>query len=66
MTYYDSAKGVMITKRRAYLEFKKHGLGYDDFEDFLMEVIAHPSTVVCSEGNITEVDAQATLEWIGY
>ena len=65
MTYYDSAADITITKRRAYLEFKQHDL-VEEFEEFLMQVIAHPDTKVDDEGNITYVSAQATLEWIGY
>ena len=65
MTYYDSAADTMITKRRAYLEFKEHGL-VEEFEEFLMHVIAHPDTKIDDEGNITDVSAQATLQWIGY
>ena len=66
MTYYDSAADMLITKARAWAEFKAHGSTPEDFEEFLMDVIADPSTTLDDQGNICELDAQAALAWLGY
>lgn len=66
MTYFDSAEDTMITKARAWSEFKTHGSTFEDFEAFLMDVIADPATTMDDEGNIRELDAQAALAWLGY
>lgn len=66
MTYFDSAEDMTITKARAWAEFKAHGSTHDDFEMFLMDVIADPATTLDDEGNIRELDAQAALAWLGY
>ena len=65
-TYYDTAVDTMISTDRAHLEFTRHGMDDAAFEEFLLEVTAHPSTRMCTEGFVIEVDAQATLEWLGY
>lgn len=66
MTYFESAEGLTITKARAWSEFKSHGCTFEDFNEFLMDVIAAPSTVLDDEGYIREMDAQAVLAWLGY
>jgi len=66
MTYYESAEGVTITKARAFKEFKAHGSDWEDFDAFLMDVIADSDTVLDDEGNIQEIPAQAVLAWLGY
>jgi len=55
MTYYDSAKGVTITKRRAVAELRNHGVTDEDLELFIEE-----------EGDSDTYDAQQVLRWLGY
>lgn len=56
-TYYESAEGVTITARRAWQEFRSHGLLIDTPEYFeFAEMI----------GNRNEVKATEVLDWLGY
>jgi hypothetical protein len=66
MTYYESAADMTVTKARAFKEFKAHGSNWEDFNAFLMDVIADPQTKLDDEGNIQEMSAQAVLAWLGY
>lgn len=52
MTYYESAKGLVISKARAIQEIRKHQC---DANEFLQEV-----------GDKTEYNAQTVLDWLGY
>jgi hypothetical protein len=54
MTYYESAEGVTITRKRAIEEIKNHGL-LDNLDDFDQDV-----------GVFEEYEAQAVLQWLGY
>ena len=55
-TYFDSAEGAKITRARALVELKRHGLtdraGVELFDKHF--------------GARTEYDAQAVLVWLGY
>ena len=66
MTYYESAADMTVTKARAFKEFKAHGSNWEEFNAFLMDVIADPQTKLDDEGNIQEMSAQAVLAWLGY
>lgn len=66
MTYYESAADMTVTKARAFKEFKAHGSNWEDFNAFLMDIIADPQTKLDDEGNIQEMSAQAVLAWLGY
>lgn len=56
MTYYESAKGITITKARARIEIvKKHSLSEDQFEMFLEECGDKPSYL-----------ATDILDWLNY
>ena len=66
MTYSESAQGQMISKARALVEFKKHGMDYNDFEEYLMEVIADPDTILNEDDNIVTVNASTVMLWLGY
>jgi len=66
MTYFESAENMIITKARAWSEFKAHGATREDFEDFLMDVISEPTTTLDEEGNICGLNAQSALVWLGY
>lgn len=56
MTYFDSAKGEMITKARAMRELDRHGITHeDDRAAFLADM-----------GDRETYDAQAVLAWLGY
>jgi hypothetical protein len=56
MTYSESAAGITISKDRALLELRRHGLiRAEDFAEFFADM--------------TETDsysASAVLEWLGY
>jgi hypothetical protein len=52
VSYYESAEGVEISKKRALIELRKHGI---DFEEFFRDLGDHET-----------YDAQAVLEWLGY
>ena len=66
MTYYESAADMTVTKARGFKEFKAHGSNWEEFNAFLMDVIADPQTKLDDEGNIQEMSAQAVLAWLGY
>ena len=66
MTYYESAADMTVTKARAFKEFKAHGSNWEEFNAFLMDVIADPQTKLDDEGDIQEMSAQAVLAWLGY
>ena len=53
MTYYESAKGLTITKDRALLELKKHCI--DDIQGFLDDC-----------GDCETYNASEVLAWLGY
>lgn len=56
MTYSESAEGVLITKERAILELRKHGIFRDeDFAEFLADC-----------GDRPVYDAGDVLRWLGY
>ena len=56
MNYYESAKGIYISKARALLELKKHGIESQfDIDEFLKDL-----------GNKERYSAQAVLRWLGY
>jgi hypothetical protein len=51
-TYFESARGVKITRERALEEIRSHGCSVEDFD---------------SEKKIRKVySAQAVLSWLGY
>ena len=54
MTYYESARGIIISHERAIQEIKKHGL-LDSIEEFYE---------AC--GKSERYKAQAVLNWLGY
>ncbi|HDL7588319.1 TPA: hypothetical protein PXO89_002800 [Yersinia enterocolitica] len=51
--YYESAQGELITKKRALLELKKHGI--EDATEFFNEL-----------NEKEHYDAQEVLRWLGY
>ena len=53
MDYYGSAKGITITRKRAFEELKAHGVV--DLQEFLDEV-----------GDREFYSAQGVLNWLGY
>ena len=57
MTYYESAKGVTITRERAFQELKAHGhiLDFRGLREFFREC-----------GNAPRYNAQRVLEFLGY
>lgn len=57
MTYYESAEDITITARRAWIEFKNHGLLMDTPEavEFL-EMLAGRA----------ELEATEVLDFLGY
>jgi len=54
MTYYESAKGMTITKARAYVEFKKHH-AESDWVEFILWA-----------GDKETYWAEDVLGWLGY
>jgi len=54
MTYSESAKGMEISKARAFVEIEKHG-AQDDWGMFLKEM-----------GDKEEYLASDVLAWLGY
>ena len=54
MTYYESAKGLSITRARAFAEFKEHCLE-NDWVEF-----------VSWAGSKEEYWAEDVLGWLGY
>jgi len=56
MTYYESAEGVTITRKRAMQELQKHGVFHQiDLDDF-------DATVGIRE----TYTAHEVLQWLGY
>ena len=56
MDYYESAEGIEISKKRALLELKKHGIeSCFDIDEFYEDL-----------GNKERYSAQAVLRWLGY
>lgn len=53
LTYYESADGIIITRRRAIKELIAHGI--TDTTEFDQELGIHET-----------YDAQLVLEWLGY
>ncbi|HHE1457117.1 TPA: hypothetical protein ACO3C7_004179 [Yersinia enterocolitica] len=51
--YYESAEDELITKKRALLELKKHGI--EDPSEFFAELKERET-----------YDAQEVLRWLGY
>ncbi|HHH2010162.1 TPA: hypothetical protein ACPY5O_004192 [Yersinia enterocolitica] len=51
--YYESAEGELITKKRALLELKKHGI--EDPTEFFNEL-----------NEKEHYEAQKVLRWLGY
>lgn len=55
-TYYESAEGIEISRKRALLELKKHGIeSCFDIDEFYEDL-----------GNKERYSAQAVLRWLGY
>ena len=54
MAYFESAEDTTITKDRALLELKRHGVE-SETDQFLAEM-----------GNKATYDAQDVLMWLGY
>ena len=54
MTYLESAKGIRITKERAYAEFKSHGVA-NDWVEFILWA-----------GDKDCYWAEDVLGWLGY
>lgn len=52
MNYYESAKGITISKLRAKKEIAKHGSSWEEFVE--------------DSGEHESYDAQAVLAWLGY
>jgi len=51
-TYFESARGVTISRERALEEIRSHGCSVEDFD---------------SENRVRKVySAQAVLSWLGY
>ena len=55
MTYSESAKGVTITRKRAIVELKRHGVPASEWPDFYREL-----------GYARTYTASAVLAWLGY
>lgn len=53
-TYYESAAGQTITRKRAFQELDKHGVACD-WDDF-----------IAAHGEHETYDAQVVLQWLGY
>jgi len=66
MTYLESAESIMVTRARAFREFKDHGMPFSDFDDFLKDVMRDHRTSLDSEGNVDTLPAEAVLLWLGY
>jgi len=67
MTYYESAKGVTITKDRAYhLVVKEHGIDKGEWSDCCLYLVGQVDTKLDSEGHIVSVNAGDVLQWLGY
>jgi len=57
MTYSESAKGVMITAKRAFSDLRRHGMVSDDFDMFDHEVKPNADNMY---------DAGDVMDWLGY
>lgn len=56
MTYSESAEGVIITKARALLELRRHGVfRAEDIAEFLADC-----------GDLESYNAGGVLRWLGY
>lgn len=55
MTYYESAADTTITKNRAFREFQKHHMTFEDWQDFTAEY-----------GDHEHYEAQDVLSFLGY
>lgn len=63
LSYYDSAEGITISKKRAIQELRRHGhrsqdesgIYQDSIEEFLADV-----------GDLAQYDAQSVLTWLAY
>ena len=55
MTYSESAEGVTITRKRAIVELKRHGVPASEWPDFYRGV-----------GYAPTYKANAVLAWLGY
>ena len=55
-TYYDTAEGVTITRRRALRELADHGIVDPDRIGEFLEAC----------GDLREYNAQDVLDWLGY
>jgi hypothetical protein len=55
MTYYESAEGVTISRKRALRELRNHGISPDGEAEFFAEM-----------GDRDDYDAQSVLQWLGY
>lgn len=60
------AENLLLTTGQAYEQIQQHHLSYEDFEEFLMEVVEHPQTVVNEKGKVRLVTAGALAYWLGY
>lgn len=54
MTYFESAKGVMITRDRAFKELIDHGMK-DEIDTFIKDM-----------GDRQQYAARDVLQWLGY
>ena len=55
MTYSESAKGLVITRKRAIVELKRHNVPASDWPIFYREL-----------GYARTYSASAVLAWLGY
>ena len=55
MTYYESAEGETISRKRAMIELDRHGICDEDRDQFFADM-----------GDHDEYDAQEVLCWLGY
>ena len=55
MTYSESAKGLVITRKRAIVELQRHGVPASEWPDFYREV-----------GYARTYSAGDVLAWLGY
>lgn len=52
MTYFESAEGITISKKRALLEVRRHGASEEEF--------------IQDMGDAESYNAQSVLMWLGY
>lgn len=55
MTYSESAEGTTITRKRAIVELKRHGVPHTEWPEFYREM-----------GHHTTYSASGVLAWLGY